>query len=285
MEQQTALILDQFTKQAETFATAPVLSDANSMALLVRHSGLSHDDTVLDVACGAGIVACHLAHTARHVTGIDVTPAMIERAQIRQQNEGLSNVTWQVGEVLPLPMPNATYSLVVSRYAFHHFLEPSKVLLEMLRVCVPGGRIAIVDVTPRAEVVSQFNAMEKLRDPSHVAALTLEEFQQMATGLGLPLLALSNYHMNLTVDQLMAASFPNPGDDLRVRAMFVQDLETGCLGLGTQCSPAQRARRPQNESETREIPMAAGAPFCASSLKEDLRFGYPIAIMVWSKPL
>lgn len=285
MEQQTALILDQFTKQAETFATAPALSDASSLELLVQHSGLTADDTVLDVACGAGIVACHLAHTARHVTGRDLTPAMIERARARQSAEELVNVTWQVGEVLPLPMPRATYSLVVSRYAFHHFLEPSKVLAEMVRVCVPGGRIAIVDVTPRIEVVSQYNVMEKLRDPSHVAALTLAEFQQMATGLGLQLLGLSNYSMNLTVDQLMASSFPNPGDELQVRAMFEKDLQTGCLGLGTQCSPAQRARRPQDESETREIPMAVGAPFCASSLKEDLRFGYPTSIMVWSKPL
>ena len=152
-------------------------------------------------------------------------------------------------------MPDSTYSLVVSRYAFHHFLEPSKVLTEMVRVCVPGGRIAVVDVTPHATVINRYNVMEKLRDPSHVAALTLDEFQQMATGLGLQLLALSSYHMNLTVDQLMTASFPNPGDELQVWAMFVEDLETGCLGLGTH-----RA-------------------------SEDLRFGYPISIMVWSKPL
>ena len=207
----------------------------------------------LDVACGAGIVACHFARLARHVTGIDVTPAMIERARARQASENLANLTWHTREVLPLPMADASFTLVISRYAFHHFPDPAKVLQQMVRVCTPGGRIAIVDVTPQPGVLSQYNAMEKLRDPSHAAARTRAEFLQMGADLGLELQAVDGYHMNLTVDQLLSASFPNPGDEPRIRAMFEEDEKTGCLGTGTRREGGQ------------------------------LHFGYPISILVWGR--
>ena len=59
--------------------------------------GIGPDDT------GARLITCVIAQVARHVTGIDITPAMIEQARARQQSKGLTNVAWQVGDVLPLP--------------------------------------------------------------------------------------------------------------------------------------------------------------------------------------
>ncbi len=223
------------------------------MELLEKACQVSEQDSVLDVACGAGIVACHLARIAHHVSGIDVTPAMIERCRDRQSKENLTNLSWYLGEVLPLPMADESFTLVTSRYAFHHFQEPAKVLQQMVRVCVPGGRIAIVDVTPQPEALHQYNTMEKLRDPSHAAALTCNEFRQMGAAFGLKLQWKHNYSMNLTVDQVLSASFPNPGDDQRIRQLFEEDSKTGCLGVGT-------------------------------FRKEDqLHFGYPISILIWNK--
>ena len=74
------LILDQFTRQAEAFATAPAITNAAALDLLVKIFGAGPMDTVLDVACGAGVVVCAFAEVVRHATGIDLTPAMIERA-------------------------------------------------------------------------------------------------------------------------------------------------------------------------------------------------------------
>ena len=104
---------------------------------------------------------------AGQVTGIDITPAMIEEAQKRQQAMGLANMAWKVGDVLPLPFPGSSFSAVITRYSFHHFLDPEAVLTEMVRVCHPGGRVAVVDVfmsTP--EQSEAYDRMEKLRDPS-----------------------------------------------------------------------------------------------------------------------
>src|SRR5437667_9187061 len=99
------LIVEQFTRQAVPFSTAPGVRDEEALRLLVDFTGAGPEDTVLDVACGPGLVVCALAAVVRHATGIDVTPAMIERARALAAEKGLGNVTWQVGDVLPLPIP------------------------------------------------------------------------------------------------------------------------------------------------------------------------------------
>src|SRR5207253_8192510 len=114
------------------------------------------------------------------------TPAMIEQAKAFQQADHLGNLTWRIGHVLPLPFPDASFSLVFSRYSFHHFLDPKAVLAEMVRVCSPGGRVVVVDVfTTNPEQAEAFNRMERLRDPSHVRALSLEELTGLLGEAGL----------------------------------------------------------------------------------------------------
>src|SRR5437879_13189122 len=90
-------IRDQFTKQAIPFSNAPGVRDEEALRLLVDFAGAGPDDTVLDVACGPGLVVCAFARVARHVTGIDLTPAMIERARGLQRTRGRRSGTVGVG--------------------------------------------------------------------------------------------------------------------------------------------------------------------------------------------
>src|SRR5262245_12947351 len=127
-------ILDQFTRQAVPFSTAAGVKDEQALRLVIEFSAAGPDDTVLDVACGPGILACAFARVVRHVTGIDLTPAMLDRARALAAEKGLSNITWQHGDVLPLPYPDGSFTIVTARFAFHHFLDPGAVLAEMRRV-------------------------------------------------------------------------------------------------------------------------------------------------------
>ena len=230
------LIVEQFTKQAVPFSTAPGVRDEEALRLLVEFTGAGPEDTVLDVACGPGLVVCALAAVARHATGIDVTPAMIERARALAAEKGLRNVGWQVGDVLPLPYPDGAFSLVVSRFAFHHFPEPRAVLAEMKRVCVPGGRVALVDVAASEDPAkaAALNRMEKVRDPSHVRALTLAELHSLFPDVGLPPPRATFYQVKSELEGLLERSFPAPGDAERIRRMFIDSLEDDGLGLGTR---------------------------------------------------
>src|SRR4029450_9574084 len=94
-------ILDQFTRQATPFATSPGIRDEAALKLIVECSGAGPDDTVLDVACGPGLVVAAFARVVRHATGIDITPAMLERARAHAAEQGLTKVTGHPGEGVP----------------------------------------------------------------------------------------------------------------------------------------------------------------------------------------
>ncbi len=228
-------IVDQFTQQAVPFSRMA----AQSEQLLLEMSGVTNADTVLDVACGPGIVACAFATRVKHVTGIDLTPAMIEQAQQRQRKLGLENVTWQTGDVLPLPFSDAAFSFVITRYSFHHFLDPEAVFREMMRVCQPGGTVMVVDATPLPDKAEAYNHVEKLKDPSHVRALTEAELLRMAAAVGLRQLRTQRYAFELALEDSMQSFFPNPGDDERIRQIYRQDLERDALGMNVHLRDGQ----------------------------------------------
>src|SRR5271163_4552184 len=111
-DRHTQTIVDQFTRQAVPFSTAPAIRNAEALGRIVEMAGAGADDTVLDVACGPGLLVCAFAKVVRHATGIDLTPAMLEQARELQRQQGLENITWQQGDVLPLPYADGTFSIV-----------------------------------------------------------------------------------------------------------------------------------------------------------------------------
>jgi SAM-dependent methyltransferase len=226
-------ILDQFTRQAVPFSTAAPIRDESALRLLVGAAGTGPDDEVLDVACGPGLVACAFARAARQVTGIDLTPAMIERGRALAHEQKLDNLRFQVGDVLPLPFPDAAFSIVVSRFAFHHFQDPAAVLAEMRRVCRPGGRVVVADLTasPDPLKAAAFHRMEMLRDPSHARALTLEELRALFRDGGLAAPTETLWRMDIEVEGLMQRSFPVPGSEDTIRRMFAEAVDDDGLGL------------------------------------------------------
>jgi SAM-dependent methyltransferase len=243
-------ILDQFTRQAVPFATSPAIRDEAALRLVVEFSGAGPADTVLDVACGPGLLVCAFARVVRHATGIDLTPAMLERARALQAERGLHNVSWVEGDVLPLPWPDGRFTIVSARFAFHHFLDPRAVLAEMKRVCAPGGRVVVADSAPDRSKADAFNAMERLRDPSHVRAMPPEELIGLFSAVGLPAPRTTSYRLEGDLDGLLGRSFPGPGDAEKIRHLFQASLADNGLGLDTRL------------------------------VEDRIHFGYPIAVLV-----
>jgi len=244
------LILDQFTRQAVPFSTAPSIKDEAALKLVVDFAGAGPDDTVLDVACGPGLLVCAFARVVRHATGIDITPAMLDRARTLQQERGLTNVTWRQGNVLPLPWPDGAFTIVIARFAFHHFLDPRAVLAEMRRVCAPGGKVVVADSAPALDKADAFNAMERLRDPSHVRALPPAELHQIFRDAGLPEPRVTRYRLEGELETLLGRSFPKPGDADRIRELFAASLADDRLGIATRRDG------------------------------EQIRYGFPVAVLV-----
>ncbi len=252
-EDHERVVVDQFTRQADPFREfAEMPGQPRDMVLAATE--IDAEDTVLDVACGPGVTTCDLAEVAGHATGIDVTPAMIEQAKALQRRKSLTNVTWHVGAVPPLAFDDETFSLVFTRYTFHHFTDPLAVLNDMVRVCKTAGRLVVVDVfMTTIEQAKAYNHMEKLRDPSHVRALLLEELTELFIHAGLEAPKTVFYKQPMSLEPLLKGSFPNPGDGARVRQIIVDDVGKNELGLGVQ------------------------------RIDGDIQFAYPIAVLVGRK--
>jgi ubiquinone/menaquinone biosynthesis C-methylase UbiE len=232
MNEHQKITIDQFTRQAMPFSRSSGHLNEESLRLLVEWAELSGQDTVLDVACGTGMVACAFAQIARHVSGIDLTSAMLEQAKLLAQQRNLSNLSWYEGDIEALPFSDNSFSVVLSRYAFHHFLNPRLVISEMSRVCHPGGKIMIVDAVLPPEKIDAYNRFEKLLDPSHNRALTMEEMQGLVKEAGLQDMRLAFYEMEMELEGQLAASFPNPGDEERIRRLVRDDIGIDRLGVG-----------------------------------------------------
>jgi ubiquinone/menaquinone biosynthesis C-methylase UbiE len=229
-----AQILDQFTRQAEGFAQAYTSRNEEVLERMLQAARCGPNDRTLDVACGPGIVACAFAHIARHATGIDLTPAMLEQARKTQAELGLTNMTWDQGDVTRLPYRDGQFDVVTCRYVFHHLTDPLVVLREMARVCRTGGRVVVADACPDVARAEAYDRVELLRDPSHTRALPLKELAALYLSAGLPAPAVQSFRLPDDLDSLLSHSFPREGDEARVRAMFEDAIEDDFLDMAPQ---------------------------------------------------
>lgn len=108
---------------------------------LVEHAGIRSGMRVLDVACGTGVVAVTAARTGALVTGLDLTPELLQAARVNAQIAGVE-IDWHEGDVEQLPFDASAYDVVVSQYGHMFAPRPDVATREMLRVLKPGGTIA-----------------------------------------------------------------------------------------------------------------------------------------------
>lgn len=187
MPQHDNVIRSEFSRQADAMASAALFNDSTILARIREAAHASPDARILDVACGPGIVVEALAAGAREVVGCDLTPEMLDKARSRAAAAGLTNVRFVPARAEALPFPDCAFDAVVSRSAVHHFPDPAAALREMARVVRRGGRVVTVDVmaTESADGAALHNALEILRDPSHVRMLARTELHRALVLAGL----------------------------------------------------------------------------------------------------
>jgi len=189
---------------------------------------------VLDVACGPGLVVAAFARVCLSAAGIDITPAMIGKARDHARTLKLTNVDWQIGNASSLPFADGAFSVVVSRFAFHHFVDPLAVLREMKRVAT--RRVVVADMVASDDPAraAALNRMEKLRDPSHARTMPLTELRELFAAVGLSPPRETYYDVRGELEGLLATSFPQSADIPVIRQMFEDSLRDDGLGMKTK---------------------------------------------------
>ena len=138
-------------KQRETWATGDFHEVARQNVVMAEALCEVADphatDRVLDVACGSGTAALVAARRYCEVAGIDYVPALIERAKARAAASGLE-VDFRVADAQELPFDDDSFDVVLSVYGVQFAPDQEKAAAEMLRVCRPGGKIALATPVP-----------------------------------------------------------------------------------------------------------------------------------------
>jgi ubiquinone/menaquinone biosynthesis C-methylase UbiE len=179
-------VTDEFGRQAQTFDNWAEKADDQVATRFRTALGDAGRGNLLDVACGPGVVTAAIALAAASVVAFDATEEMLEKAKARCAKAGLTNVEFRSGDAENLPFDDAQFDGVVTRLAVHHFAEPQRALDEMFRILRRGGTAASVDVVSSEDAAESklHNAIERLRDPSHVRMLPASELDACVNRAG-----------------------------------------------------------------------------------------------------
>lgn len=119
----------------------------------------------LDVGCGSGQLALMAAKDGLEVTGVDIAGNWVERARARAQAEDL-RARFEEADAEALPFEDGSFDVVASLIGAMFAPRPDLVAKELLRVCVPGGTIAMANWTPQGFVGQMFKTVAKFIAPS-----------------------------------------------------------------------------------------------------------------------
>ncbi len=119
---------------------------------------------VLDVACGSGTAALVAERRYCEVTGLDYVPELIDRARLRAEANG-QEARFIVGDAQDLPFPDNSFDVILSVYGVQFAPDQQKAADEMLRVCKPGGTIALAGPVPRGWSGDFFAAHARYNPP------------------------------------------------------------------------------------------------------------------------
>lgn len=228
-----------FTQQARTF------EDPRLNAVLTTESAWVFErlprgprDVVLDVAAGTGLAGRGLAGEVAAVVALDATPAMLAAGQRAAEEAAIRNIVFMRGSAERLPFLGDAFSIVLCRYALHHFAEPRRPLAEMARCLRPWGRLAIADIVvgEHPGAARATNEIERLRDPSHVRAVSASELQGLLVSAGLEAHYAETREVRRPLEPwLDGAETPPPARE-EIRRRMLDELAGGA---STGLDPAQ----------------------------------------------
>jgi SAM-dependent methyltransferase len=227
-ETQHDVVRREFGQQAARFGEQGLtLSDQGYLGWMVEQLDLQSHFEVLDVAAGTGHLSRAIAPHVQHVVALDITPEMLAQARREAELQGLTNVVFEPGEAEHLRYANDAFDLVVTRFSLHHFSDVGGPVQEMGRVCRRGGKVAVIDmISPDdAAVALTYNHLERLRDPSHVRALTADELQQAMRAAGLKIVRTSPRDVEVHFDRWLDLTRAAPAARETIREALIHELE------------------------------------------------------------
>lgn len=181
-----AHVARQFGPRAAAYVASAVHAagdDLDRMATRMRALPGAH---ALDLGCGGGHVAFAVAPEVAAVTACDLSPDMLAAVAAEAARRGLSNIATRAGAAEALPFADAAFDAVLTRFSAHHWRDVRAGLAEARRVAKPGAPALFADIVAPDDPLldTHLQAVELLRDPSHVRDYSVPEWHAMLADAG-----------------------------------------------------------------------------------------------------
>jgi ubiquinone/menaquinone biosynthesis C-methylase UbiE len=201
-----ALVRGQFGPRANAYVQSAVHAQGADLAALETAVEKLKPARALDLGSGGGHVAYLLARHARHVAAVDLSAEMLAAVTSTAKSKGLANIETHRASVDRLPFADASFDCVVTRYSAHHWRDFAGGLSEARRVARPGAPVIFMDVfTPGAALLdTHLQALELLRDTSHVRNYTLAEWSENLVRAGLLVKTVRTWRLDLEFQSWIA---------------------------------------------------------------------------------
>lgn len=185
-ENHNAIVSAQFSPQAQAYLASAVHAAGEDLEQMAKLIGKRSDAIALDLGCGGGHVAFRLAPLVSKVLAYDLSETMLDAVADEARRRSLDNLLTQQGVAEALPCLSASFDVAVTRYSAHHWRDLPAGLAQMRRVLKPHGLAIFMDVISPGEPLldTWLQALELLRDPSHVRNRSLAEWESLLTIAG-----------------------------------------------------------------------------------------------------
>ena len=144
-------VVDVYSQTAFIYDLWGMLTETKARQRALALAKIENGESVLEVAVGTGLTFLEILKTNPNGEniGIDLTPAMLEKAQLKAARSGTSNYQLTTGDAYTLQLPDQRFDLLMNNYMFDLLPEKdfSLVLTEFKRVLKPGGRLVLVNMT------------------------------------------------------------------------------------------------------------------------------------------
>jgi ubiquinone/menaquinone biosynthesis C-methylase UbiE len=172
------LVAQQFGSTARAYLESTTHATGEDLGLLAEEVAAVSDAAVLDLGCGAGHASFAVAPHAASVIAYDLTAQMLAVVKREAAARSLRNISAVQGMAETLPFSDAHFDIVLTRTSAHHWHDVPAALREARRVLKPDGRMLMIDTaggdTPLLD--THLQAVEILRDPSHIRNYTAQEW-------------------------------------------------------------------------------------------------------------
>lgn len=206
----------------------------------IAHASLREGEVVVDLGCGGGLdvfLAAQKVGPAGKAIGIDMTPAMIERAKKNAAAAGVGNVEFHLARIEQLPLADGSVDCVISNCVINLAPEKKAVFREIARVLRPGGRVAVSDIALRKALPTELAGDLMAYVGCIAGAIFIDEYREGLIEAG-----------------FAQVEIVDSGSDLNAYSKV--ENQSGCCSPVMEETPAASACSAPSSSKTRSLAIA-----------------------------